>query len=232
MASSKLINRLPVKTVGRDRAYFDTYQYCLRFRMPHLSCVREMDHDAIDEVINYRNTWRERNPNFGGSWHARREPITEEHRINCHAMCDFLQGQRDYKIIISGDWGYLYTNDLAVIQTVEQIPFVQALNITQSVQTRPRDTLRILNSKHEFRTYFRPQRLEQTQRNSLVDFLRSQESIRLSPSLNSFCVDDDKKHYYINENFFLDHDGMGIITMLGLVLPRATRKTVKLIRDK
>jgi hypothetical protein len=211
--------------------YFDLYEYCLTFRMDEMSCVREMEHDRIDRMINHRNDWRQRSPNFGGSWASRRGQITEEQRANCHAMLDFLQAKQNYKITVSGDWGYIYTSDLGLIRTVEQLPYVHAARLKRSVLDRPRDTLRIQNSQHEFRSYFRAQRLDEPQRHNLVDFLIKQESIRLGPGLAQF-VEQDQKHYYVSENFFIDHDGMGIVTMLSLLLPRITRKTVKLIRDK
>jgi hypothetical protein len=199
--------------------------------MDEMSCVRDLNHQIIDRMIDHRNTWRQRSPNFGGSWVSRRGQITEQQRVNCHAMCDFLQNQQDYKIVVSGDWGYFYTSDLDKIRIMESLDYILPLGIKRSKLDRPRDTLIIKNSKHEFRTYFRSQRLEERQRISLVDFLSNQDSIRLSPSLEQF-VKLNEKHYYVNDNFFIDHDGMGMITMLGLVLPRATRKTVKLIRDK
>lgn len=230
MVSSKLIP-LATKTVGRDRLYFDQYQYCLHFRMEELCCVREMDHAYIDRNIDHKNTWRQRSPNFGGSWVSRRGNITEEQRSNCHAMLDYLQSQQDYKITISMDWGYLYTNSMSLIEKTAQLPYVLALRLTEAKIDRPKGTLHIQNSQHELRTYFRAQRLEERQRHSVVDFLTAQQNIRLSPSLLEF-IRRDQKHYYINENFFIDHDGMGIITMLNLVLSRATRKTLKLIRDK
>ena len=211
--------------------YFDLYEYCFSFRMEEMNCVREMEHDRIDRMIDHRNTWRQRSPNFGGSWASRRGQITEEQRANCHAMLDFLQAHKDFKLIVSGDWGYVYTGDLSLIRSMEQIPFVSPLNIKRSVLDRPRDTLRIQNSEHDFRTYFRPQRLNDAQRHNLVEFLAQQENIRMGPGLAQF-VRTDQRHHYVNENFFIDHDGQGIITMLNLVVPRITRKTVKLIRDK
>lgn len=222
---------LPIKSISRDRLYFDLYTYCFHFRMDEICCIREMDHGLIDRLIEHKNAWRQRSPNFGGSWVSRRRQITDDARTNCHAMLDYLQAHNSFKIVISMDWGYLYTNDMDFIRRTEKLSYIQPLRISQSILDRPRDTLRIQSSEHEFRTYFRAQRLEERQRNSLADFLRSQNSIRLSPSLKDF-VRRDQKHYYVNENFFIDHDGMGMITMLSLVLPRATRKTVKLIRDK
>lgn len=230
MESYKLIKPLAVNVARRDRLYFDRYEYCFSFGMDEMSCLREMDHDTIDRMIHNRNTWRQRSPNFGGSWRGRRGQITEEQRVDCHAMCDFLQAQQDYKLMISGDWGYIYTNNMSLIRTMETLNYVRPLGIKQSVIDRPRDTLLIKNSRHEFRTYFRAQRLEQRQRFALIQWLTSQESLRIGPGLTEFVKNE--KHYYINDNFFIDHDGMGVITMLNLVLPKATRKTVKLLRDK
>lgn len=222
---SKILN---IRGDARDRLYFDRYEYSFNFRMPEMSALRELDHAAIDRVLESRS--QRRMPNFGGSWRSLRV-ITDEHREQCHAMCDFLLAQQNYKIVISQDWGYFYTNDLAAIRTMEQLKYIVPLDVKQAQLDRPRDTLLIRNSQHEYRTYFKPGRISDKEKSSLESFLNSQENLRQGPSLKEFFKKSNKYHY-INDNFFIDHDGLGILTMLSLVRSNCVRKTVKLIRDK
>jgi len=169
-------------------------------------------------------------PNFGGSWRTPRE-ITDQHREHCHAMCDFLLAQQNYKITVSQDWGYFYTNDLAAVRGMEQLSYIVPLSVKQAQLNRPRNTLVIQNSQHEYRTYFKPGRISARDKENLQSFLGNQENIRLGPALKNFFTRSITYHY-INDNFFIDHNGQGILTMLSLVRPNCVRKTVKLLRDK
>lgn len=212
----------------RDRLYFDRYEYSFNFRLAEMSALRELDHRAIDHVLDSRS--QRRIPNYGGSWGSIRQ-ITDQHREHCHAMCDFLLAQQNYKIVISQDWGYFYTSDLNTIRVMEQLSYIKPLIIKQALLDRPRDTLLIRNSEHEYRTYFKPGRISDREKASLQSFLNTQQNIRQGPSLKEFFKRSNTYHY-INDNFFIDHDGLGILTMLSLVRSNCVRKTVKLIRDK
>jgi len=196
--------------------------------MPEMSALRELDHATIDSVLHSRS--QRRMPNFGGSWKTNRI-ITDQHREDCHAMCDFLLAQQNYKITISQDWGYFYTNDLPVIRKMEQLSYIKPLSVKQAQLDRPRDTLVIQNSQHEYRTYFKPGRISDQEKLSLQSFLNNQENIRLGPALKDFFKRSNAYHY-VNDNFFIDYDGQGILTMLSLVRSNCVRKTVKLLRDK
>jgi hypothetical protein len=228
-----LINQhLNIKTVSKDRLFFDQYEYCFNFKLEELSTLRELDHVAIDRELDYRSTWRQRHPNFGGSWRGRREEITEKHRINCHNLCDYLLSKQDYKLVIYNDWGYVYSNDLAMLRSMEQLEYVTPASIKQVVLDIPRDSILIKSSEHEWRSYFFAGRMTDQQRESLRNFLANQTDIRIGPGLKRFLSGRQSTHHYINDNAFIDHNGQGIIMMLGLILPRAIRKTLKLIRDK
>lgn len=196
--------------------------------MPEMTALRELDHVMIDQVLDSRS--QRRMPNFGGSWRTNRI-ITDEHREHCHAMCDLLLAQQNYKITISQDWGYFYTNDLATVRRMEQLSYIIPLSVKQAQLDRPRDTLVIQNSQHEYRTYFKPGRISTRDKESLQSFLGNQENIRLGPALKNFFKRSNNYHY-INDNFFIDHNGQGMLTMLSLVRPNCIRKTVKLLRDK
>ena len=118
---------------------------------------------------------------------------------------------------------------LAHLLLFDALSYVETVSVKPRIVDRPRDTLYIQSAKHEYRSYFRAGRFDEPERSNLVNYLKNQEEIRLSPSLKSF-VDYDYK--YLNDNAFIDHNTIGEIVMLNLVKPRAIRKTVKLIRDK
>lgn len=215
----------------KDRLFYDQYEYVLNFKMPEMSTLRGLDHATIDRTITHRNTWKQRNPNFGGSWRGRKQQITDNERANCHSLCDFLLSQQNYKMVISTDWAYIYSNDLNMLRKMESLPYVLPLSLKQARIDRPRDTLLIRNSQHEHRSYFRAGRLTPEQRVNLKNFLENQTDIRIGPGLKHF-LSDEHAYHYLNDNVFIDHNGSGIVMMLNLIIPRIVRKTVKLIRDK
>ena len=222
---------LNISSVSKDRLFFDQYEYCLNFKLEELSALRELDHAHIDRELTHRSSWRQRNPNFGGSWRGRRGDITDQHRADCHALCDYLLAQQNYKLVIYGDWGYVYSSDLSMLRNIEQLGYLRPVNIKHAVVDIPRNSILIKSSEHEWRSYFRAGRITDQQRDSLHNFLSNQQDIRIGPGLTRFLT-STQKHHYINDNMFIDHNGQGIVMMLGLILPRAIRKTLKLVRDK
>ena len=223
--------RLNIKTVSKDRLFFDQYEYCFNFKLEEMSALRELDHAYIDRELDYRSNWRSRNPNFGGSWRGHRGEITAENRTNCHTLCDYLLAKQDYKLVIYNDWGYVYSSDLTMLRDMEQLEYLTPASLKQVRLDIPRDSILIKSSEHEWRSYFFAGRMTAEQKESLRNFLDNQSDIRIGPGLKRF-LSGRQAHHYINDNAFIDHNGQGIIMMLGLILPRAIRKTLKLIRDK
>ena len=218
-------------SVSKDRLYFDQYEYCLNFKLEELSALRELDHAHIDRELTHRSAWRQRNPNFGGSWRGRHNDITDQHRQDCHLLCDYLLSQQNYKLVIYGDWGYVYSSDLSMLRNMEQLSYLKPANMKHAVTDIPRGSILIKSSQHEYRSYFRAGRVTAQQRESLRNFLANQQDIRTGPGLQRL-LNNTQTHHYINDNMFIDHNGQGIVTMLGLILPRSIRKTLTLVRDK
>jgi hypothetical protein len=222
---------LKISPVSKDRLFFDQYEYCLNFKLEELSALRELDHAHIDRELTHRSSWRQRNPNFGGSWRGRRGDITDQHRTDCHSLCDYLLAQQNYKIVIYGDWGYVYSSDLSMLRNMEQLSYLKPANMKHAITDIPRGSILIKSSQHEYRSYFRAGRVTAQQRESLRNFLANQQDIRTGPGLQRL-LNNTQTHHYINDNMFIDHNGQGIVMMLELILPRAIRKTLTLVRDK
>lgn len=217
--------------VSKDRLYFDQYEYCLNFKLEELAVLRELDHSSIDRDLVNRADWRQRTANFGGSWRGTKGKITEQHRVNCHAFCDVLLSKQDYKLIIYSDWGYMYSNDLVMLRQIEQLSYLHAAGMKRVHVDIPRGSILIKSSKHQYRSYFHEGRVTADQRDQLRNFLANQQDIRTGPGLQRF-LNSAQSYYYMNPNMFIDHNGQGIVTMLGLMMPRAIRKTLDIVSDK
>ena len=220
-----------VKTVGRDKFYYDQYQYCVNFNFQDLPALRHSDHIGIDRYIENTN-WR-RKINFGGSWryHTFRHPITKESTKNCHKLLDAKKAiPSEHKLIISLDIGHLYTNSLMDVHSFVSSPGVVLLNIRKVEIDRRPDTMIIKSAKHDQRTYFKNQQLTVEQKQQLISFLKYRTDIRCSPSLYEWMTKFEK-YTYICNNYFIDHNDDGFLTMLALVSPVKIKKTYTLLTE-
>ena len=224
---------LKINTESRNKKYYDKYQYCLQFYFPELSALRGKTHSSVDHALDGR-LWA-RQVNFGGSWLMRSDipQITDELRSDCHLLCAFfINVPNDFKLTISMDTGYFYTNHLQDITDLLNFPQVMMEQLREAVVDIPKDTIVIKNSKYLLRTYFKSQHLSNNeQKNNLKKLLLNQSNIRLSPGLDEWFTKYEFSKY-IAENYFVDYNDIGIITLIRLVCPVKIKHTLNIIRDK
>jgi hypothetical protein len=187
------------------------------------SCLRELSHQHIDRAIRMRNIWRrEQTKNL----------VTETMAANLHDMADILLATEiKYKLVVSGDCIWLYTNDLDFVETISQLPYISFRHYYQSVVTKPKDCVSLRQPKHQFRSYFRNIKLEYGQRTQLVNFLDAQRShVRISPGLTDWMTQN--KWHRTQDHYFVDYDHEAWLIMLALVNPKLIRKTLKIVATK
>jgi len=213
--------------------YFDQYRYCLQFYFPELSALRGKTHSSVDHALDNR-AWA-RQINYGGSW--RYQPaipeITQELRADCHLLCAFfINLPNNFKLTISYDTVYFYTNHLQDVTDMLNFPQVMFEQLREAVVDIPKNSIVIKSAKHSLRTYFKSQHLTNTeQKTSLKNYLLAQKEIRLSPGLSEWFTKYELSKY-ISDNYFIDHNNTSILTMLSLVCPIKIKNTLNIIRDK
>lgn len=143
-------------------------------------------------------------------------------------MLEFLLAEkREYRKSIMGDWMYFYTSDPTLINDIENLPWLDQRRMHKSridLIGNP-GTVVLENPRYRHRTYFRGYlRLTEQQETSLRQYLTALDHVRLSPALVQWTQGGPHKHY-IGDYFFIDHDDMGLITMLSLMIPRIIRRT-------
>ena len=227
--------------VPKDRLFYDRFEYCLNFYLLEANCLRLKDHAQIDDAIERRQQWREiarqrwsmgrQNHSIdldpGRIWNH----ITEETVRDLHTVTDFLLNSKaDYKLVVTVNHGYIYTNDLKFLDQLAELPELTDKSYTQARVTRAKNTVQLKNPRHAFRSYFRSVKLAEQQKDHLRAFLQGQkEQTRLSPALNRWL---DMPFNYIQDYFFVDHDTESWLTMLGLVCPSVIRKTLQIQQAK
>lgn len=222
------------KPAHRDRLYYDRWQYGMSFYLPEVSCLRDLDHDAIDSTLNGRRRWRQlhqqRAQTILGNT-LRYRDITEQMCNNLHQVVSVLLEHADeFKLVVSINTAWIYTNSQNLLQQLSDLSCVTNVSCTQAKINKPRDVVVLQNPKYDYRSYFRSKKLNSQQKKTLVQFLENhQEFVRMSPALeqwtdNIFCRAQDY--------FFIDHNGMSWLTMLSLVCPNLIRKTMQIQQAK
>lgn len=232
------------KSVVKDRLFYNRFEYTIGFQLDEATCLREsLETERIDRMIERRIAWREiSQQRYAGNVKSslfpgaatilarRQKEITEDTVANLHKLADLLlTTPADFKLVVSVDQGHVYTNDLALIDQINNLPGITQKSYSRAVVVRPKDTIQLKDPKHEFRSYFKINKITQEQKDHLTAFLANQQTVRLSPALQHWTTTPFNR---TQDYFFVDHDEMSWLTMLSLVLPGLIRKTMQIIQAK
>jgi len=228
------------KPVVKDRLFYNRFEYSISFTLDEASALRDLSHEEIDLTMERRKEWREiaqqrwntsskilgRHNILG----LRRREITDKTVENLHALAQLLlTTTTDFKLVVSVNRGHVYTNDLALIDQLNQFEFLANIYHSRADVNRPKNTIRLKKPQHEFRSYFKITKLTSDQKDQLINFLLNQKTIRLSPALKQWI---DQPFNRTQDYFFIDHNEMSWLTMLSLVRPGLIRKTQEIILAK
>jgi hypothetical protein len=232
-----LINsNLKFKPVVKDRLFYDQYQYCIGFHLDEVSCLRELNHQYIDVIIERRRQWREislqrwtnaiqSNKNIIT---RRAKDITDENVANLHNLTNVLLRSRvDFKLVTSVSSAWIYTNDTKLIKQVSELDFLICKTYTEAKVDRPKNTIKLKDPKHRYRSYLKSVKLTDEEKTHLCNFFTNQqEHARISPALGKWMAE---RWHRTQDYFFVDHDEESWLVMLSLIKPSMIRKTMELI---
>lgn len=223
--------------VQKDRLFYDRFEYCLGFCLDEVSCLRQLDHDHINQLIERKQQWRRRAQDL--QYHSdntypqrfRWREITQQTVTDLHVLADhLLTTPAEFKLVVTTGQGYVYTNDLELIDQLSNMPGMSNKTYTQAQIVRPKNTIKLKNSPYAFRSYFKMLKLTVNQKEILENFLIAQsQHVRLSPSLIQWI---SQPFVRTQDYFFVDHDSEKWPTMLSLIQPGIVRKTMHIIADK
>ena len=224
------------KSILKDRLYYDRFRYCIGFHLSEVNCLRELDHNSIDQMINRRRIWRETaqhrwissSQTHAGLLSRNWAEITDQNIAHLHELADILiTTKKEFKLVLSVNQGYVYTNDRKLISKIDQFVPLTYKTYTQAKIDRPKNTIRVKNSQHRYRSYFKTLKLTGDKKTILVNFLQNQQiNARCSPSLSTWSKSSFNR---TQDYFFLDYSTESWLTMLSLVHPGLIRKTVQII---
>jgi hypothetical protein len=230
-------SNLKFKQVIKDRVFYDHYEYCVGFHLDEVSCLRELNHQYIDVIIERRRQWREvslqrwANTGYSGSKNIvtrRAKEITDENVENLHTLTDVLLRSRvDFKLVTSVSSAWIYTNDIDLLKKLDQYDFLIWKKYTQAIVDRPKNTIRLKHPKHQYRSYLRSVKLTDEEKTQLCNFFMNQQGhARIGPALLKWMGERWRR---TQDYFFIDHDEESWLVMLALIKPGMIRKTINLI---
>jgi len=215
--------------VASDRLFYDHWQYCIHFRLPEVSALRDsLDRSSIDELLDRRQHWRERvrqrwpHNNFVRGHDA----ITDSVRENLYNFAEFLTLTTEpYKMVITVDQCRVYSNSVNLLERIGRLPFVRNPKYTESRITRARNTIALKNAEYQYRSYFKSVKLTAEEKTQINNFLKSQE-IRVSPALHEWMGTPFNR---TQDYYFVDYNSELWPTMLSLIRPGLIRRTVDIV---
>ena len=222
------------KPVVKDRLFYDRYEYCIRFHLEEVNCLRTLDHAHIDRMIERRIAWRRIDQTLSRpqitQLSNQSNKITEATVENLHTLANvLLTTPATFKLVVSVFTGYVYTNDLTLIDQLAKLPGMLNIEYNQAVVGRAKNTVALKNPQHQWRSYFKINKLSTEQKTHLKNFLANQPAVRTSPALQQWM---DAKLIRTQDYFFIDYNETAWLTMLSLVQPGLIRKTLQIVPAK
>ena len=203
---------------------------------------QELDCERIRHMLERRKEWREiaqeRWATLGQKHSAqhtiltrRWNEITDQVEQDLYNFADILRNSGvDLKLVVSANSGWVYTNSVELISQLKPMRMLTGKKYSEAVVDRPKNTIKLQNPRHQYRSYFKITKITNQQKDMLINFLNNQQSsIRISPALLEWTT---SAFYRTQDYFFVDHNEMSWLTMLGLVHPGLIRKTQQIIQAK
>jgi hypothetical protein len=145
-----------------------------------------------------------------------------------YKLAELLNTHRsEIKLVVSGKYGYVYTNNVQLLLSV-------ITNFSQHVQqlrhaciVRPKNTVSLRNSPHQYRTYFREKSINQTEKQQLLTFLQTQTEWRVSKALLKRLTRSSPM--WMSRSYFVDHNTESEVVMLSLIVPGILQMTMPVV---
>jgi hypothetical protein len=188
-------------------------------------------------MIERRREWREialqrwSQANWAGRniLSRRSVAITDATVENLHALADLLiTTTADFKLVTSANTAWVYSNNQALLKRLDRLDFLTNKTVSQAVVSRPKNTIKLKNPKHQQRSYFQRVKLTLIEKDYLINFfLSQQDNIRISPALTEFF---GSAFLRTQDYFFIDYNEESWLLMLALIRPGLIRKTQSIIQ--
>jgi hypothetical protein len=234
MDTLSLIDLSPELEENTDRLFYDQYQYSLKLRMKDFSCLREArsnDKNLVQAtaIVIRRHEQRANYSKFFTTSYkseAATKKLDLENLLHCLALIWSFRDQ--LKLVFSGDWGYVYSNDKQLLELIGSQPYVQVYYIKRAVINRPKDTIVLQSSPYLYRSFLKDRQWTIDDKHRMRTYLENQPDIKISRGLTHWLKYDTRWPWSRRYHYF-DHNDAKIGLMLQLICPGIVRTTMPII---
>lgn len=217
-------NKIEIQTDTRDRLYFDRWQYSIAVVQSRISDIRGLDLVSTKKLIEYKSQSKFLQGRY-----------TPNVIANIYTTLNFFAAETEpFKLTLSGNWGYIYTNDVSLASRLTSAcPAAKVRFVKQAEVSQPRDAVMLKHSRYAYRTYLKSMWVDDQQLINLDSFFTAQNSDNVSPckSLQRFIKSNTAyRGHWLADHYFIDHNDPGYPLMLSLILPRSVRKTLPIVQ--
>ena len=235
MDTSSLIDSSLELKKSTDRLFYDQYRYGLKLRMKDFSCLREIrKSDATSEQVAAVVSRRfEQRCNYSRFFNRRDLPTELSSRQydldNILEMLQYLWPVREQiKTTFSGDWGYIYSNNRKLLQSIGNQHYVYAYYIKEAVINRPKDTIRLQSSPYQYRSFLKERLCTPADKACILAYLENQPDVKISRGL-TYWLKYDTRWLWTRRYHYFDHNDAKIELMLQLICPGIVRAKMPII---
>jgi hypothetical protein len=234
MDTSSLIDLSLERKECGDRLFYDHYSYSLKLRMKDFSCLREMrkaDAEMLQVATVVARRFEQRshyNKFFNASYRA--TVVRDQQDLdNLLDLLTFAWPCRDQiKLVFSGDWGYIYSNNKSLLQQIGNKHYVHVYYIKEVVVDRPKDTILLKSSAYRFRSFLRERIWTIDDKNRMLTYLQNQSDIKIGRGFR-YWLKYETRWLWTRRYYYFDHNDAKIELMLQLICPGIVRTTMPII---
>lgn len=216
--------KITIQTEQRSGLYFDQWQYSIAIFQRRIGDIRGLDPATTLERIQYRSTSK-----FLGTFY---DDVTIDDILK--TLSFFRSEKQPFKLTLSGNWAYVYTNDSKILSRLQrQCPHAAVRFVKQAEVSEPRDVVMLKDTKYAYRTYFRSRWVQDHELVALNNFFTAQNEDNIKPcgSFKKFLKSNVMyRSHWLADHYFVDHNDPGYPLMLNLLLSRSVRKTLPIVQ--
>lgn len=217
-----------------DRLFYDQYRYSLKLRMMDFSCLREIrnaDKDLAQVAENVTKR-QEQRANYSKFFTTGYKSVAATKKLDLENLLHFLQliwnFKDQLKLVFSGDWGYVYSNDKQLLELLGSQDYIHIYYIKQAVINRPKGTILLQSSTFRYRSFLRERQWTNDDKARIQTYLENQPDIKISRGLTHWLKYDTRWPWTRRYHYF-DHNDAKIELMLQLICPGIIRTTMPII---
>jgi hypothetical protein len=136
----------------------------------------------------------------------------------------FFLEKGDYKVSVSTDNLYVYTNDQAVVDSLKSRGHDSA-SLTVIEHPVPPGEVRLVESKYSFRSKLNARIFTPTEKEALERYIENADA---HPSAALSCWFRDHRSLKSMRYFYIDHNSTDILTLISLIKPGLVSRTSKI----